>query len=140
MFNPSQTEVREFFCSTWRKYQDQRPLTPMETIAGQWIAEHPEYHAELASPDAIHADYSVEAGKSNPFLHLSMHLAIAEQLSINQPPGIVTAYQTLRDRLGEDHAAHHHVMECLGQILWESQRNNLPPDSDKYLDMIRRQL
>ncbi len=52
MFQPSQHDVRRFFCETYRKQRDGTPLTPMETLAGGWIAEHPEYHADLADLDA----------------------------------------------------------------------------------------
>ena len=85
-----------------------------------------------------HADYSPDQGKSNPFLHLSMHLAITEQLSIDQPPGIRRAHERLVSRMGSTHDAQHAIMECLGQIIWESQRNNTPPDTDAYLALIEQ--
>nr|MBF0683808.1 DUF1841 family protein [Pseudomonas sp.] len=88
MFNPSRDQVRQFFADTWRKHRQEEILSPLEAIALDWILEHPEYHGDLESGEAATADYTVEAGRTNPFLHLSMHLAIAEQLSIDQPPGI----------------------------------------------------
>ncbi|MBU4610426.1 DUF1841 family protein [Achromobacter sp. GG226] len=137
MFNPSREQVRSFFRETWRKHQQDEILTPLEAMALDWVIEHPEYHETLMSDEASAADYAVEAGQTNPFLHLSMHLAIAEQLSIDQPPGIRDAYQRLAARTDAHHAAHE-IMECLGQIVWEAQRNRQPPDSDKYLELIRR--
>src|SRR5690606_36523678 len=101
------------------------------------ILEHPEYHRDLESVEAIAANYTVEAGRTNPYLHLSMHLAIAEQLSIDQPPGIREAYQRLSART-DPHQAAHEIMECLGQVVWQAQRNGKPLDSDTYLDLIRR--
>ncbi|KNE75498.1 hypothetical protein BCRE_0680 [Candidatus Burkholderia crenata] len=138
MFNPSRDEVRQFFTDTWRKQREGGVLTPLESIAVDWIDEHPEYQQELADPDVAHADYSPDQGKSNPFLHLSMHLAITEQLSIDQPPGIRRAHERLVGRLGSTHDAQHAIMECLGQIIWESQRNNTPPDTDAYLALIEQ--
>ena len=89
MFDPKLADVRRFFCGVWRKHQDKMPLEPLEAMALDWILEHPEYQRELDDPDAaVAADYSPQAGKTNPFLHLSLHLAISEQLSIDQPPGI----------------------------------------------------
>lgn len=137
MFNPSRDQVRQFFTDTWRKHRQEEILTPLEAIALDWILEHPEYHRDLESPEALAVDYSVEAGRTNPFLHLSMHLAIAEQLSIDQPPGIRDAYQRLSAR-SDAHQAAHEVMECLGQVVWEAQRLGKPLDSDSYLDLIRR--
>lgn len=139
MFAPSQLEVRRFFCQTYRKHRDKLPLTPMEAIASDWIEQHPEYHEELADEDAaLAAVYTVEDGRTNPFLHLSMHLSISEQVSIDQPAGIRPAFESLAARLGSAHAAQHEVMECLGTMLWEAQRAGRPPDGAAYVDCVRR--
>jgi len=139
MFAPTQHDVRKFFCESYRKLRGGLPLTPMETVAADWIAEHPEYHADLADVDAaLAAVFDVEAGRTNPFLHLSMHLSISEQVSIDQPRGIKQAYELLAARRGSAHAAQHEVMECLGEMMWTSQRSGLPPDGDKYIDCVRR--
>lgn len=111
----------------------------MEAIAARWIAEHPEYHAELADEAAaLAAQYSVEDGRSNPFLHLSMHLTIHEQLAIDQPTGIRQAVELLAARRNSLHAAHHEVMECLGEMIWASQRSGKPPDGWAYVEAVRR--
>lgn len=139
MFTPSQHDVRTFFCGTWRKQCEGEVMTPLETIAADWLLEHPEYHAELSDlPAALAAVYDVEAGRSNPFLHLSMHLSISEQIGIDQPRGIKQAYDLLRARRGSAHEAQHEVMECLGEMMWASQRSGLPPDGDRYIDCVRR--
>lgn len=139
MFNPSREEVRRFFSGTWQKHLDKQVLTPIETVALDWMLEHPEYHDLLGSgSDALEREYTPERGETNPFLHLSMHLSIAEQASINQPAGIRPAIDALSRRLDSAHEAHHQVMECLGQMLWESQRSGLPPDGERYIDCVRR--
>jgi hypothetical protein len=138
MFAPSQNDVRRFFCDAARKRRDRAPLTPLETLAADWIDEHPEYRADLADVDAaLSAVYDVDAGRTNPFLHLSMHLSITEQVSIDQPRGIRQAFELLARRLGSAHAAQHEVMECLGEMMWTSQRSGLPPDGDKYIACVR---
>jgi Domain of unknown function (DUF1841) len=139
MFSPSQHDVRRFFCETHRKVGGKLPLTPMEAIAASWIDLHPEYHAELADVEAaLAASYAVEQGRTNPFLHLSMHLTLAEQASIDQPRGIRQAIELLAARRGSLHEAHHEAMECLGEMVWASQRSGLPPDGLAYLDCVRR--
>jgi hypothetical protein len=139
MFAPNQNDVRRFFCETRAKLREGRPLTPMEAIAARWIDEHPEYDAELADVDqALAALYTVEGGRGNPFLHLSMHLTIEEQMSIDQPHGIKQAVELLAARRGSMHEAQHEVMECLGEMIWSSQRSGLPPDGHAYLDCVRR--
>ena len=139
MFQPSQHDVRRFFCETWRKQRAGLPLTPMEAMAADWVAEHPEYDQDLADVDAaLAAGYSVEDGRTNPFLHLAMHLSIAEQCGIDQPSGIRQAVALLASRRNALHAAHHEVMDCLGEMIWASQRSGLPPDGQAYIEAVRR--
>ena len=139
MFAPSQNDVRRFFCDAFAKRRDGRPMTAMEVLAADWIAQHPEYDTDLADVDAaLAAVFDVEAGRTNPFLHLSMHLSISEQVAIDQPRGIKQAYELLAARLGSAHEAQHEVMECLGEMMWTSQRSGLPPDGEKYIDCVRR--
>lgn len=138
MFNPSQHDVRRFFCEVFRKHRSNQILTPLEAIARDWVVQHPEYDEALADVEqALAADYAVEQGH-NPFLHLSMHLSISEQISIDQPLGIRKAFQALAQRKGSEHEAHHEIMECLGEMIWNSQRNGLPPDGAAYIESIKR--
>ena len=111
----------------------------MQSIVAGWIDEHPEYHADLADADAaVAASFTVEEGRTNPFLHLSMHLSISEQCSIDQPKGVRAAIERLATRLGSLHEAHHVAMDALGEMLWSSQRSGQPPDGDAYVEALRR--
>ncbi len=138
MFSPSQHDVRTFFCESWRKQTKGEVLTPLEALAADWIGEHPEYHADLADLEAaLAAVFEVEGRRTNPFLHLSMHLSITEQVAIDQPRGIKQAYDLLCARRGSAHEAQHEVMECLGEMVWESQRSGQPPDGERYIACVR---
>jgi hypothetical protein len=139
MFNPSRDEARRFLSDAWAKYRAHEPLTALESLAAGLIALHPEYHATFEHPER-HAerDYSPEAGDINPFLHLSLHLAVAEQLAIDQPPGIRAEFERIRSAQGDEHAALHAVLECLGEVIWQAQRQQSPPDAQLYLDCLRR--
>ncbi len=139
MFQPSQNDVRRFFCAAYTRSRAGLPLDPMPALAALWVDEHPEYHADLADEAAaLAAVYTVEEGRTNPFLHLSMHLTIEEQLAIDQPHGIRQAVELLAARRNSLHAAHHEVMECLGDMIWASQKNGRPPDGQAYLENVRR--
>ncbi len=139
MFQPSQNDVRRFFCAAYTRSRAGLPLDPMQALAARWVDEHPEYHADLADEAAaLAAVYTVEEGRTNPFLHLSMHLTIEEQLAIDQPHGIRQAVELLAARRHSLHAAHHEVMECLGDMIWASQKNGRPPDGQAYLENVRR--
>lgn len=135
MFDPSRDQARTFFIQAWQKHQNNEVLTPLETMVAQIISMHPEYHPDLTDPEALSRDFEIRAGRTNPFLHLSMHLAIAEQISIDHPPGIRKAHAMLAARLGE-HEAIHQIMECLGQVIWESQRLGQPLNNDTYLELL----
>ena len=139
MFAPSAADVRGFFVEARRKRAAGLLLTPLETIAADWIDAHPEYAADLADLErARSAAYPAEGGRENPFLHLSMHLSISEQISIDQPRGIRQACELLAARRGSMHEAQHEAMECLGRMLWEAQRSGRPPDGEAYIECVRR--
>lgn len=138
MFNPSRDQARQFLIDAWAKRVDSLPATPLETLAADIVALHPEYHTLLADPAALERDWTPEDGATNPFLHLSLHLAIEEQLSIDQPPGIRAAFESRCSRDGDRHAALHTLLECLGEMIWQAQRDRRPPDGAAYLDCIRR--
>jgi hypothetical protein len=139
VFNPAKDDVRRFFCEAWAKHRQSLPLTPLESIALDWMLEHPEYHDDLASlQHALVAEYPPEGGRTNPFLHLSMHLAVSEQVSIDQPPGIRDAYARLAARMGSLHEAAHAIIDCLGEVVWAAQRDRTLPDSARYLDCVLR--
>jgi hypothetical protein len=139
IFNPTREEVRRFFCDTWKKKTDGHILDPMEALAGDWMVEHPEYQTLLGDPEgALAQDYSPERGETNPFLHLSMHLSISEQISINQPPGIKEIADKLSQKLDSMHEAQHLIMECLGQVMWEAQREGKPLNPEDYLEALKK--
>jgi len=140
MFTPSRDEARRFLIDTWTKARAGEPQSDLERIATRLIALHPEYHPVLEDPDKFALrDFAPESGDVNPFLHLSLHLAVAEQLAIDQPPGIRAQFERIRDTHGDEHAALHAVLECLGEVLWASQRHGTPPDAQLYLDCLARQ-
>lgn len=138
LFNPSRDEVRHFFFDAWRKFRATEPLTPLEGIAVQVMQLHPEYHAVLNAPERyLEQEYFPEMGETNPFLHMSLHLSVHEQISIDQPPGIADAYKKLAAGTDE-HEAQHAVMECLAETIWRAQRDRTPPDGAAYLQCLQK--
>lgn len=139
MFNPSRDQVRQFFFETWHKYRGSEPLTPLERMATQVVVAHAEYHPVLDAPEKYMAqEYFPEMGETNPFLHLSLHLSILEQISIDQPPGIAAAYQALLGKHGDAHPAQHDLMECLAETIWRAQREGSAPDAVAYLACMQQ--
>ena len=136
MFSPSRDDVRQMFFGAWRKYRQAVPLVGIEAAALDVILQHPEYHGLLEEPQRyLERDYTDE---SNPFLHMSLHLALEEQLSIDQPPGIRGRWEALLRRSAGRHEALHHAIECLAEMLWRAQRDGTPPDATAYLSCLER--
>lgn len=134
MFNPSRDQVRQFFFDVWAKFRAGQPLAGAEQPALEAVLAHPEYHAILEQPERFRErDYRPEDGETNPFLHLAMHLALSEQLAIDQPPGIRAHYQRLLTRHGDAMAAQHVALECLAEAIWQVQRHAAPFDAAAYL-------
>ncbi|MEO7559061.1 MAG: DUF1841 family protein [Nitrosospira sp.] len=139
MFNPSREQARQFFFDTWRKYRQREMLSAMEDMALEVILLHPEYHAMLDDAERYQdKDYLPEMGDTNPFLHMSMHIAIKEQLSIDQPVGIRKQFERLMKKVGDEHAVMHQVMECLAEMIWQSQRNRSALDVTVYFECLDR--
>jgi len=141
MFNPSRQEARQFFFDAWRKHREGHVLTPLESMTLDVALMHPEYHEILDDVEKyLDRDYSPELGVTNPFMHMSMHLAINEQLSIDQPVGIRSAFDALCIQRGNAHDALHEVMDCLAEMIWQAQRTNTAPDGMLYLDCLKRKI
>ena len=140
IFNPSRDEARNFLFDSWRKRRAGELLTPLEDLAAQLIARHPEYHAILEDPQRhLDQDSLPGQGEINPFLHLMMHLTIEEQISIDQPAGIRAHFARLTRQLRSEHDAQHRMMECLGEMIWQAQRNGSPPDAAIYFACLDKQ-
>lgn len=139
LFNPSRDEVRQFFFDAWAKFKQQKTLTELEKMAVGIMHMHPEYHSILDEPEHyLQQAYYPEMGETNPFLHMSLHLSIQEQISINQPTGITQAYGRLCTHFQEEHEAQHALLECLAETIWLAQRNQTGLDAAHYLNLIEQ--
>ena len=134
----SRDEVRQVYLDVWRKLQQNGLLEPMEAIIAEVIEIHPEYHSLLEQAEDIRQqEFKPEQGQTNPFLHMGMHIALREQAGADRPAGIQAIYRRLVASRGQ-HEAEHAMMECLGQSLWNAQRNGVAPDENEYLDCLKK--
>lgn len=137
LFQPSRDQARQFLFDAWAKFNAKNPLTDLEKIAVEVISMHPEYHAILNQPERyIDQQYFPEMGETNPFLHLSLHLSVIEQININQPIGIKPSYEKLLAHVETPHDAQHLLLECLAETIWHAQRHQEPLNSAHYLSLI----
>ena len=139
MFSHERDSMRRYFVEAWRKHRSGEVLEPLEQQIVQVIGEHPEYHPLLEAPDmALGREYLPEGGETNPFLHLSLHLAIRDQVGMDRPEGVRELYLRLIKSAGDTHGAEHRIMECLAEGLWDAQRMGLPPEERSYLECLQR--
>ena len=136
IFGQDRGEMRQMYASAWQKHCDKGVLSPLEMQIAQVIEDHPEYH-EAVTGD-LQQDFSVEGGKTNPFLHMGLHLGVREQVATNRPAGITSAFQSLAAKISDPHTAEHRMIDCLAETLWEAQRRNQAPDEEIYLEQLRQ--
>ncbi len=140
MFGQDRQQLRQFYHDVWLKVNNNEVLNALETSIAQVINEHPEYHKIFSSDASLEQDYFVEDGQTNPFLHMSLHLSLHEQISTDRPAGIRKLYQQLQAKFSETHETEHQMMECLTESLWLAQRNNQAPSEDDYLLSLKQLL
>lgn len=138
MFGQNREELRRFYSNCWEKQQQGETLSGLEALIAQVIGQHPEYQALITDPEALQRDFTVEDGQTNPFLHMGMHITLAEQLGSDRPAGIRSLHKRITLKTGDAHEAEHKMMDCLGLILWEAQRSGRDPDEQAYLECMRK--
>ena len=136
IFGQDRDALRRMYAAAWQKYLDKEQVSPLEAQIAAVIAEHPEYQDAVTGD--LQRDFTVEEGKTNPFLHMGLHLGLREQVATDRPAGIAAVFAALSAKLGEAHRAEHAMIDCLAETLWEAQRQNNPPDEQQYLERLRR--
>ncbi len=137
IFSDDRKELRQMYADAWRKSQDRQVLSPLEAQIAKVIEDHPEYQAELGG-EALEASFTPSEGKTNPFLHMGLHLAVRDQVATDRPPGITYIFQELVKQYSDPHESEHRMLDCLAETLWEAQNQNAPPDEQKYLERLRK--
>lgn len=137
IFGQDRQELRQMYVQTWRKAREGQVLSPLEAQIAEVIADHPEYHDVLTS-DKLEESYTIEEGRTNPFLHMGLHLALRDQVATDRPAGITDVFRTIAGRASDRLDAEHRAIECLAETLWEAQSQNQAPDEQQYLEKLKR--
>jgi len=134
----SRDELRRRYVTAWQRRLEGLPLEPLDAAIADVIELHPEYQSLLQDPAALNAAFAVEDGRTNPFLHMGLHLGLREQIATRRPSGIEQVHARLAARLGDAHEAEHRMIQVLAEALWEAQRAGRAPDEAAYLERLRR--
>ena len=129
---------RQVFWDAWQKAQADLPLDAMEVRIARVIQMHPEYHHLFHDMEAfLDRDFHIDDGM-NPYLHLSLHLAIEEQLATKQP---IEAAQIMErevvERKHDRHDAIHLILEVLAETIYEAQRRGQDIDPLAYAAKLK---
>lgn len=138
MFGSDRNTLRQFYQTSWQKALQNQSLTELEKQVATVIHEHPEYQKWVTSERSIEKDWQPEQGETNPFLHMGMHLALREQVATDRPTGIARRYLLLCQQTQDPLAAEHLMMECLAEVIWQSQKQQQPPNEAEYLDCLTK--
>jgi len=129
---------RRIFWDAWQRAREGLPLDAMQVRIARVIEMHPEYHHLFDDMEAfLDRDFHVDDGM-NPYLHLSLHLALEEQIATRQPPEVGDALEKLMQSKGLDrHQALHRILEILAESVYVAQREGRDPDVLQYLHRLR---
>ena len=136
IFGQDRNELRRMYRTAWQKFRGEEALSPLEAQIAHVIEQHPEYHDAVTGD--LERDFTAEAGDTNPFLHMGLHLGIREQVETDRPAGIAKIFNDLAKKTRDPHSAEHRMIDCLAETLWEAQRGNRAPDEQAYLERLRR--
>ncbi len=139
MFSSDRQTHRQTFIDAWSKSRSNQPLEPLEAQIVQILEMHPEYHGLLEDPDSVlDRDWLPDGDETNPFLHLGLHMAVLEQISMDRPEGICRLHKNLVAAAGDVHEADHRVMDCLLEALWRVQHEDRSFNDNAYLKCVGR--
>ncbi len=140
MYDVNTHDVRRYFGHVWQNRLNPLQLDALQQKALRIIEAHPEYQTYLEHiEDYLDKNWTPEQGETNPFLHLSLHLSIQEQVGIDQPFGIRAIHQKLVGMHNDSWVkAEDEMMEALVETIWQAQRHNQGLDVNAYMTRLRK--
>ena len=140
MYDVNTTDVRRFFGHVWQLRQQPHLLDALQQKALRIMEAHPEYAHYLNHIERyLDHNWTPEQGETNPFLHLSLHLSIQEQVGIDQPFGIRAIHQKLVGMHNDNWVkAEDEMMDALVETIWQAQRHNQGLDVNAYMTRLRK--
>ena len=140
MYDVNTHDVRRYFGHVWKNRLNPLQLDALQQKALRIIEAHPEYQTYLEHiEDYLDKNWTPEQGETNPFLNLSLHLSIQEQVGIDQPFGIRSIHQKLIGMHNDNWVkAEDEMMDALVETIWQAQRHNQGLDVNAYMTRLRK--
>lgn len=140
-YSNDRNQLRQFYFETWQKHKSGQALLDLEKQILAVILDHPEYQKILNDKMlALTKDFSVELNQPNPFMHMGLHLAVRDQIKLNQPEGIQTLFQQQLVKGKKAHDIEHQMMDILANQLWQDTQAQQSLNMQIYLDNLKKQL
>lgn len=134
MYTNNRDTYRQTFANTWQKHLKGTTLDAVESELLAVILLHPEYHSLFDSAQKEKQEFIPE---ENPYIHMSLHMAIREQIRMDKPLGTKEIYNNLQKIKQNPHEVEHIMMTVMAKLLWESQQSGVMPNDDTYLCKLR---
>ena len=135
MFTSDRSKQRQYLKQAWEKYTIQEQLEPLELQLSKIVEQHPEYQNLIKNLDS---EYFPEQGITNPFLHISLHLTLRDQITMDQPKGIKEIHSQLVLKSKDAHEVEHMMMEHIAEMIFNAQKNNAAFDLDGYIQALKQ--
>lgn len=142
MDNVNHQDTRKVFFAAWQKEIHGELLTPLESIIVDVLKRHPEYQGIFSHQEAFeNFQINLKQGEPNPFFHLSLHVAILEQVSADRPQGIKNIYARLVRKTRDTTEAEHKMIEVLAKTLYSAAHQSAGvADEQAYLEDLKQLL
>jgi len=140
-YTNNRNQLRQFYYDTWQKHKTHQALNDLEKQILAIMLEHPEYQNTFENNATTSTqDFSETLGQANPFMHMGLHLAVRDQIALDQPPGIQQLFQQQLNKGQKPHDLEHQIMDILAEQLWQDTQAQKPLDMANYLENLKKTL
>lgn len=113
-------------------------LSEEAQLIGKLMLEHEEYHNHFEFADALE-DYQFDPENSvNPFLHITIHVVVENQLKLKEPIEAYQFYNSMRKKKVSHHETIHLIGNILGPLLFQVLKRNEPFDNNLYKRLLKK--
>jgi hypothetical protein len=128
---------RQRLHEVWVAAKAGRPLAGEEAAYAKAMLDHPEYHNAWEFADQVGAAEYVVDG-ANPFLHITVHVIIENQLAQGDPPEVAKTLERLLGQGMGRHGAIHAIAAAFMEVAFPAFQGREPFNTKRYIKKVRR--
>lgn len=123
---------RQHYGMVWQLALAGAPLTIEQMRLVRVMQEHPEYRSIWDNPEEASAGLE-DLTEPNPFLHVTAHMMVEEQIAGRNPPDVAVVVSRLTRSGDSRHEAIHKVANVLMGEVWDVLAKKREFDREKYV-------